>query len=125
MLLAGLARFPLPTFLRHLRGFAELNALSREKRRIAGTGFLFDRTYGEFLLALSKVLPPEKTLCLAVPGSNESYVYEAVYMLAPRRVIVNAPSNDCDYVAVFPAPPDAAPGQRDRLLAGGLLRRLQ
>jgi hypothetical protein len=125
MLLAGFSRFPLSTFLGHLRTFSKLNALPRDRRRIAATGFLFDRAYGRFLLALSRRLPSDATLCLAVPPSNESYVYEAAYMLAPRRVIVNAPEDGCEEAAIFPAPPDHSPGPREELLDGGLLRRLR
>jgi hypothetical protein len=54
--------------------------------RLAGTDFLFDPGYGPFLDRIARTTPPEASLRLCMPRTNELYDYAAAYFLAPRPV---------------------------------------
>ena len=52
------------------------------------TGFYFDPGYADFLTEITRRTPRDATVAVLVPTRPDLYRYQAVYLLAPRRVVV-------------------------------------
>jgi hypothetical protein len=50
-------------------------------------GFWFDPDYAAFLDDVGRKAPEDATIAVLVPESPDVYFYQAVYRLAPRRVV--------------------------------------
>jgi hypothetical protein len=78
-----------------------------------GTGFWFDRDYAVFLEEVRRRTPSSSTVAVLAPPWPDVYVYQAVYQLAPRRVVDVRRANEADFVAAYrihaAAAPDATP----------------
>ena len=85
-------------------------------------GFDFDPGYRAFLEELAAATPPTATIALSIPREPDSYLYRAVYRLAPRRVVGGESADGAQFVAVYSrrglAPPSGA-----RAIPGGFLQR--
>ena len=84
------------------------------------TRFWFDPAYAEFLEDLRRKVPPDATVAALVPRAPDTYVYLAVYELAPRRVVDGARASEAGYVATYRTEP--GPGG-DPIAQGTLWRR--
>jgi hypothetical protein len=92
----------------------------REPPRSATNGFAFDPAYGDFLLAVARRTPRDATIAVLVPPRPDVYRYQAVYLLAPRRVVDEAGTGDAGWVASWKAATGAtARGER---IGQGLLQ---
>lgn len=58
-----------------------------EPPRSTTYGFSFDPAYGESLQAVARRTPRDGTIAVLVPARPDVYRYQAVYLLAPRRVV--------------------------------------
>jgi hypothetical protein len=84
-----------------LRALPRFASLSPEEARIHGSGFAFDRGFGEFLESVRRAVPPSATVALDAPLDSQLYAYCAAYVLAPRRVVSFRSLQDADFAAVF------------------------
>lgn len=100
--IAGLKFRELGPRLRALPGFA---AISPEEGRSHGSGFAFDRRYGEFLESVRRVVPATATVALEAPRTSQLYEFAAAYMLAPRRVVPFSEIRDAQFAAVYGSGP--------------------
>jgi hypothetical protein len=102
---------------------AELARTSRtdpDHARAGGIGFSFDPAYEEFLAAVRRETPQGAVVALVPPTRHELYVYQAWYVLAPRRVVPRNRLREADYLASYRD--GSAPGIP---IAGGRLERLR
>jgi hypothetical protein len=76
-------------------------SMPAEEARIHGSGFAFDRAFGEFLESVRRAVPPSATIALDAPLDSQPYVYGAAYVLAPRRVVSFRSVEEADFAAVF------------------------
>ena len=81
-----------------------------EERRIEESRLPFDPDYGPFLEAVRNATPPGSTVALLAPGTNELYIYQANYLLAPRRLVGSDSLAEANYAAVYGT--GAVPGRR-------------
>lgn len=109
----------LPQFL---AGSLSSGRQSADEARAKGTGFWFDRDYPAFLEAVRRATPPGATIAVAVPGTLDVYLYQAVFTLAPRRVVALQDGVSVGYAAYYK---DAALSQSGgiRIASGVLVRR--
>ena len=121
--LVGLSRYDWRNLPRFVRGALRGEDASSAQARAAGTGFWFDRDYPAFLEAVRAATPPRSTVAVALPKRPPAYLYQAVYTLAPRRVVTVQDALTAEYAAYFkveaPVPARAA----IRVPGGFLLRR--
>ncbi|MGH9399685.1 MAG: hypothetical protein ACRD00_04910 [Thermoanaerobaculia bacterium] len=118
---AGAARYDWRKLPRFLEGCLRGPRESTAQARASGTGFWFDRDYPAFLEALRKATPPDATIAVALPATPDVYLYQAVFTLAPRRVVALKDGASAGYVAYYR---DAALSQSQGLrIAGGVLVR--
>ena len=75
-----------------------------------GTGFWFDRNYAVFLDEVRRRTPPASTVAVLAPPWPDVYVYQAVYRLAPRRVVDSRRVGEADFVAAYRIDAAGAPG---------------
>jgi hypothetical protein len=75
-----------------------------------GTGFWFDRNYAPFLDEVGRRTPVTSTVAVIAPGWPDVYTYQAVYQLAPRRVVDSRRAAEADYVAAYRIDAAGAPG---------------
>ena len=75
-----------------------------------GTGFWFDRNYGAFLDEVGRRTPVTSTVAVIAPAWPDVYTYQAVYQLAPRRVVDSRRAAEADYVAAYRIDARGAPG---------------
>jgi hypothetical protein len=64
------------------------------------TGFYFDPGYADFLTEIARRTPRDATVAVLVPTRPDLYRYQAVYVLAPRRVVA-AEIPEAAYVAIY------------------------
>jgi len=86
-----------------------------------GTGFWFDRDYAVFLEEVRRRTPASATVAVLAPPWPDVYVYQAVYQLAPRRVVDSRRANEADFVAAYRIDAAGAPGATP--IAHGTLSR--
>ncbi len=96
--IASLKFRELPARLRALPRFASLDP---QAARLRGSGFAFDRRFGEFLESVGAAVPPSATIALDAPGDSQMYGYSAAYVLAPRRVVPPALVREAEFAAAF------------------------
>ena len=65
------------------------------------TGFYFDSGYSDFLEEVARRTPREATVAVVVPQRPDLYRYQAVYVLAPRRVVEEGQMSEAHYVAIY------------------------
>jgi hypothetical protein len=82
-------------------------------------GFWFDPDYAVFLEEVGKRVPANASVAVLAPSWPDVYAYQAVYQLAPRRVVDRRLAADAAYVAVYRA--GAGPGEE--AIAHGTLRK--
>jgi hypothetical protein len=75
-------------------------------------GFFFDPEYESFLAEVARRTPAGATVAIIVPERPDIYRYQAVYTLAPRRVVDEPRASEADWLAVW--------GPRRADVAGGL-----
>jgi hypothetical protein len=100
-------------------------------RRLAGTftgerslprdaaSFWFDPDYTAFLADVKAGTPETATVAVLVPERLDIYFYQALYQLAPRRVVQAKWLEEADYVATYRT--DTARGPGGRAITHGLL----
>jgi len=86
-----------------------------------GTGFWFDRDYAVFLEEVRRRTPASSTVAVLAPAWPDVYVYQAVYQLAPRRVVDLRRVNEANFVAAYRIHAAGAPGATP--IAHGTLSR--
>jgi hypothetical protein len=102
---------------------------SRVRARLTAPGnggFDFDPAYRAFLEGVAATTPRESTVAMWVPVQPDTYLYRAVYSLAPRRVVGPERATEAGFVAVYSRSDrtDApSPSPRARALPGGFLQR--
>jgi hypothetical protein len=64
------------------------------------TGFYFDPGYADFLMEIARRTPRDATVAVLVPTRPDLYRYQAVYVLAPRRVVASE-IPEAAYVAIY------------------------
>jgi hypothetical protein len=79
-------------------------------RPAQGTGFWFDRDYAEFLGEVGRRTPVSSTVAVIALAWPDVYTYQAVYQLAPRRVVDSRRAAEADYVAAYRIDARGAPG---------------
>jgi hypothetical protein len=78
--------------------------------RAQSTGFYFDPGYAEFLNEVARRTPREATVAVLAPSRPDLYRYQAVFALAPRRVVEAAQISQARYVAVYGPEQERWPG---------------
>jgi hypothetical protein len=86
-----------------LRALPRFASMTPEEARVRGSGFAFDRRFGEFLESVREAVPPSAPVALEVPKSSQLYGYSAAYVLAPRRVVPIDLRREAEFAAVFGA----------------------
>ena len=76
------------------------------------TGFFFDPSYAEFLQEVARRTPPNSTVAVLAPSRPDLYRYQAVYDLAPRRVVEASEISQARYVAIYGPEKERWPGGR-------------
>jgi hypothetical protein len=98
-----------------LRALPRFAAMEPDAARLHGSGFAFDRRYGEFLESVESAVPASATIALDAPQGSQLYAYSAAYVLAPRWVVSFLSIKSGNFAAVFgsarrpPGSPVAAP----------------
>src|SRR5262245_13557007 len=87
--------------------------------RLGQMGFWFDPDYAGFLEDAEGRTPEHATVAVLVPRRPDLYLYQAVYQLAPRRVVEERWRNEADAVATFKT--ETARGPGGVAIAGGEL----
>jgi hypothetical protein len=82
-------------------------------------GFWFDPDYAVFLEEVKKRVPANATVAVLAPRWPDVYAYQAVYQLAPRRVVGSRRAAEASFVAAYRAP--AGPGEE--AISHGALRK--
>jgi len=120
--LEAAARYEWRKLPQFVAGNLGLRGQSVDEARAKGTGFWFDRDYPAFLDAVRRATPPGATIAVAVPGTLDVYLYQAVFTLAPRRVVALEDGVSAGYAAYYK---DAALSQSGgiRIASGVLVRR--
>ncbi|HTR02043.1 MAG TPA: hypothetical protein VMN82_02520 [Thermoanaerobaculia bacterium] len=81
--------------------------------------FWFDPEYASFLEDVARRTPEDATVAVLAPESPDLYFYQAVYRLAPRRVVGRDRRTEARFVAAYgPAigqVPDGQPVAHGRL----------
>jgi hypothetical protein len=85
------------------------------------TGFFFDPVYPDFLDEVARRVPPDATVAVLVPRSPDVYRYQAVYRLAPRRVVEEGQVAEAGFIAAYG--PDSARFSGAPLPNGTLVRK--
>ena len=72
-----------------------------DEARLHGSGFAFDRRYGEFLESVRLAVPATATVALDAPSASQLFGYSAAYVLAPRRVVPFSRLAEADFAAAY------------------------
>ena len=72
--------------------------------RSDATSFWFDPEYAAFLDDVRRRTPETATVAVLVPASPDLYFDQAVYRLAPRRVVGRDRQDEARFVAEYRAP---------------------
>lgn len=83
------------------------------------TGFYFDPSYADFLQEIARRTARDATVAVLVPARPDLYRYQAVYQLAPRRVVPSE-TPEAGYVAIYGRRWE--PGNAGQSLPNGTLR---
>jgi hypothetical protein len=119
--LSAAARYEWRKLPQFITGSLRSRGQSADEARASGTGFWFDRDYPSFLEAVRRATPPDATIAVAVPETLDVYLYQAVFTLAPRRVVAFKDGASAGYTAYYK---DAAlPQSGGTRIASGLLVR--
>ncbi|HYB54156.1 MAG TPA: hypothetical protein VEG84_09840 [Thermoanaerobaculia bacterium] len=101
---AEISRLPLGALPQRLAGARHLPA-THNTTRVNQAAVWFDPAYAPFLEAVRQHTPASATVVLVAPEKMELYLYTAVYVLAPRRVVGEADVGSASYIAIYgPAP---------------------
>jgi hypothetical protein len=84
-----------------LRSLPVMVRLDPDRARVYGSGFAFDRRYGEFLISVRDATPVWATIELEAPSSSQLYGYSAAYVLAPRRVVPPERLSEAGFAAKY------------------------
>lgn len=126
--LAGLSLLTLALSLASSFPYAETRArLTRLRQAISedlayrpdAMSFWFDPDYAGFLEEVKRATPENATVAILAPESPDLYRYQAVYRLAPRRVVGRSREAEADFVAAYRT--DAAGRPRGTSIANGRL----
>jgi hypothetical protein len=82
-------------------------------------GFWFDPDYAVFLEEVGRHVPPDASVAVLAPAWPDVYAYQAVYQLAPRRVVDRRLASEAAWVASYRARP--GPGELE--IPYGALRK--
>lgn len=93
-----------------------------EELRVKGTGFGFDPSYAIFLEAVRAATPEDAAVSIVAPKEPDTYVYQAAFTLAPRRVVGPGEAAVVPYVAFY-REDRALTLPRARRIPGGVLIR--
>ncbi len=101
--------------------------LDRFLRAIAGeagwrsdrSSFWFDPDYAAFLDDVKRRTPESATVAVLVPERPDLYRYQAIYRLAPRRVVDERWKNEADVIATYRT--EVGRGPRGVAITGGTL----
>ena len=74
-------------------------------------GFWFDPDYAAFLADVKAATPETATVAVLVPKAPDVYLYQALYQLAPRRVVEARWMDEAGFVATYRT--DTARGPMD------------
>ena len=81
--------------------------------------FWFDADYAAFLEDVRRRTPETATVAVLVPERPDVYLYQALYRLAPRRVVDGLHTGEADAVATYRTELARGPGGVE--IAGGRL----
>jgi hypothetical protein len=82
-------------------------------------GFWFDPDYAVFLEEVGRRVPPGESVAVIAPAWPDVYAYQAVYQLAPRRVVDRRLASEASWVASY----RAAAGPGETAIPYGALRK--
>jgi hypothetical protein len=109
-LLAGLCLAVLAASeVRTLSPAEALRRLTLARRLVSGgaiapgerTGFYFDPEYASFLDEVARRTPRDATVAVLVPERPDLYRVQAVYALAPRRIVDEPLAGEAGWLAVW------------------------
>jgi len=92
----------------------------REPPRSTTYGFSFDPAYGDFLQAVARRTPRDGTIAVLVPARPDVYRYQAVYLLAPRRVVDGDGIGEAGWIASWKTA--IVPASKGERIGQGLLQ---
>jgi hypothetical protein len=72
--------------------------------------FWFDPDYAAFLDDVKRRTPESATVAVLVPELPDLYRYQALYRLAPRRVVEERWKDEADYIAMYLTEQQRGPG---------------
>jgi len=103
---------------------ARLDRLSQAISGVRGwrsdrASFWFDPDYAAFLDEVKRRTPESSTVAILVPQAPDLYLYQAMYRLAPRRVVEERWKNEADFIATYRS--EAARGPGGAAITGGML----
>ncbi|MEO8191547.1 MAG: hypothetical protein ABI914_01735 [Acidobacteriota bacterium] len=84
--------------------------------------FALDPVFADFLDDVARRTPPDASVAVLVPPRPDVYRYQAVYFLAPRRVLDAERISQAQFVAIYARAAESAPGA-ETLTNGSLSRR--
>ncbi len=84
--------------------------------------FALDPVFADFLDDVARRTPPDASVAVLVPPRPDVYRYQAVYFLAPRRVLDAERISQAQFVAIYARAAESAPGA-EALTNGSLSRR--
>ena len=108
-----------------IRALPAFASMSPDEARTRGSGFAFDRGFGEFLESVRRAVPATATVALDAPADSQQYGYGAAYVLAPRRVVTFRSLGEAEFAAVFGAARRAPGSPVDAPIRFGSLGRLR
>ena len=73
----------------------------REPALAETSGFWFDRNFADFLEDVRRRTPRNATVAVIAPERPDVYTYQAVYRLAPRRVVAADRVDEAGWVAAY------------------------
>ncbi|MDQ2870546.1 MAG: hypothetical protein M3S32_07385 [Acidobacteriota bacterium] len=83
--------------------------------------FALDPVFEDFLDEVARRTPKSAAVAVIVPPRPDVYRYQAVYFLAPRRVLDSERIAEAEFVAVYARPMESLPGGEP--LPNGFLSR--
>ena len=84
--------------------------------------FALDPVFADFLDAVARRTPQDASVAVLVPPRPDVYRYQAVYFLAPRRVLDPERISEAQFVAIYAGAAPSPPGA-ETLPNGSLSRR--
>ncbi len=95
------ASFRVQEFHQKLQALRRSAGVPASLSRLLATGFAFDPGYAPFLEAVRRLTPENAAVAVVAPKTSELYVYQAVYTLAPRRVVGAGEARQAQYIALY------------------------